>query len=118
MCFPCLFPKGKGDPLGGARAKDVTFADHLRHLIKFADRPEEIVPFYRFASHRTFRYWALDVKMKRQARDQCRVFLRQNQEFVGTLLEEITPEHIQQLIGIATRYTGNLSGNDAVGMAH
>ena len=87
MCFPCLFPKGKGGQFVGARARDVTFADHIRHVIEFADCPEGRAPYYRFASHRTFMYWALDIKMRRQARDQCRAFLRQNQELVETPLE-------------------------------
>ena len=117
MYFPCLFSNEKGDPFVGGRARDVAFADHLRHLIKFAGRPEGGAAYYRFASHRTFRYWALDIKMRTQVRDQCRVFLRQNQELVETPLE-ITPELIQQIIGVTTRYTGNLSGTDAFWMGH
>ena len=40
MCLSGLFPKYKGDPFVGARAMDIPFADHLRHLITFDDRPQ------------------------------------------------------------------------------
>jgi hypothetical protein len=44
MCFPTLFPDGKGDPTNNAILLDTgsnltdTFANNLKHLIKFAER--------------------------------------------------------------------------------
>lgn len=46
--------------------------------------------------------------MRRQARNQCRVFLHQHQELVEPLVAVITLELIQQLAGMAIQYTGNV----------
>ncbi|CAN0521725.1 unnamed protein product, partial [Scytosiphon promiscuus] len=66
MCYPTLFPRGVADPFVGGRRRDVTLANGITHLMKFVDRPEGQAPFYRFASHRTFRYWALDIRLRNQ----------------------------------------------------
>ncbi|CAN0419694.1 unnamed protein product [Pylaiella littoralis] len=77
MCFPALFPEGVGDP-SGPRVREARDVDIITHLMKFVDRPEGEAHHYRFASHRTFRYWALDLRLRNGARGQCRVFLRNN----------------------------------------
>lgn len=39
VCFPCLFPDASGDPFVHCRARKVSFADGVKHLMRFADRP-------------------------------------------------------------------------------
>ncbi|CAN0413212.1 unnamed protein product [Laminaria digitata] len=80
MCFPVVFPLGVGDPFNDLRRRRVKFSEAIMHLMKFVDRPPPIdgvpqVPHYRFASHRTFRYWCLDTKMRRTAKEQLPVLL-------------------------------------------
>ena len=77
-CFPWLFPYGRADPFYNARPRDVSFADHIKHLMRYADVNNDGTFHYRFASDRLFRYWCLDMKMRQQARQQCRVYLQQN----------------------------------------
>lgn len=70
---------------------------------------------YRFASHRTFRYWRLDTKIRRQAREQCRVYTRQNPAQAEVSVDELVGQlcqNVQLIIGQMTRYTANISGTD------
>ncbi|CAN0290285.1 unnamed protein product, partial [Scytosiphon promiscuus] len=112
MCYPTLFPRGVADPFVGGRRRDVTLANCITHLMKFVDRPEGQAPFYRFASHRTFRYWALDIRLRNQAKSQCRTFLHHNSALAELDPSEVTEEVIGQLMRIATRYLANISGTD------
>ncbi|CAM9801882.1 unnamed protein product [Laminaria digitata] len=114
MCFPVLFPLGIGDPFNDARRRRVDFSDALTHLMKFVDRPPPVdgvpqAPHFRFASHRTFRYWSLNTKVRRTAQTQCRYFLIQNQEQVQ--------EELRQIMGRAVRYVSNVSGTDGYWLA-
>lgn len=54
-------------------------------------------PALAFSESQTFWYWDFEPDVRRQARDQCRVFLRQTQELVETSLDKISPGLIQQL---------------------
>ncbi|CAM9191521.1 unnamed protein product, partial [Pylaiella littoralis] len=115
MCFPTLFPDGHGDPFSGVRLRKVSVIDTLTHLMRFADMPAEgsgEAPRYRFASHRTFAYWCLNIRMRAQAKEQTRVFLSRNSEHVELPLGQVGAREIQQLVGSATRWTANVSGTD------
>lgn len=114
-CFPWLFPYGKADPFWGARQRDVSFADHVKHLMKFADVDGEGNFHYRFASDRLFRYWCLDMKMRRQAREQCRMYLRHNPQRAQMTVEELSEnirDNVRGIIGQMTRYSANVAGSD------
>ena len=122
MCFPVLFTLGVGDPFHVGRQRRVSLSDGITHLMKFADRPPPVdgipqAPHYGFASHRSFRYWCLDTKMRRQANEQCRFFLRQNEEQVQVSVDEITEEELQQVMGRAVRYVANVSVTDGCWLA-
>ena len=115
MCFPTLFPTGDGDPFVRDRVRHVSMINTLTHLMRFADMPAEgsnDAPHYRFASHRTFAYWALNIRMRSQAKEQTRVFLSRNSEQVEVPLGELGDREMQQLVGAATRWTANISGTD------
>ena len=83
MCFPTLFPDGKGDPTSNAILVDTgnnftdAFASKLKHLIKFSERVID-KGFYRFAAQRTFAYWAYNFLYRRQIFGQGSYFLKQN----------------------------------------
>ena len=47
-CFPWLFPYGRADPFYNARPRDVSFADHIRHLMRYADDHNDGTFHYRF----------------------------------------------------------------------
>jgi len=59
MAFPTLFPDGKGDPTNIAVVSDIStnstqsFAERLKHLIKFAEYIDGKW-IYRFVSHPRF----------------------------------------------------------------
>ncbi|CAM9847427.1 unnamed protein product [Pylaiella littoralis] len=119
MCFPKLFPNGARDPFLRARTREVGTVDALTHLMKYADMLGEGVheaPRYRFASHRTFAYWYLNIRMRGQGKDQTRVFVNRNAEAVQRPVEEVTEAHIRELLGSATRYTAHISGTDGYWM--
>ena len=70
---------------------------------------------YRFASDRLFRYWCLDMKMRQQVRQQCRVYLQQNPTTAGMTVEDVmesTRETVRSIIGQMTRYNASVSGSD------
>ncbi|CAN0176305.1 unnamed protein product [Ectocarpus sp. 4 AP-2014] len=77
ICFPTLFPDAVGDP-SRPSVRTMNETDIVRHLMKFVDRPEEGTSHCRFASFRTFRCWALDMRRRKTAQTQCRVFLANN----------------------------------------
>ena len=116
MCFPTLFPDGTADPFGEPGRRSVSLVQAIQHLMKFVDRPEGAPPHYRFASHRTFRYWALDVRLREQARTQCRVFLRNHEDLVDLDPSDIDDGTIAQLVRIAHRYVANVQGTDGYWM--
>lgn len=111
MAFPTLFPEGTCDP-SGPHLRDVRDVDTISHLMKFVDRPAGAAPSYRFARHRTFRYWALDLRLRKTARGQCRVFLQNNPALTTLDPTEVNDDVINQLMGIATRYVANVPGTD------
>ena len=60
MAFPTLFPDGKGDPTNPSLNRDVQFDERIKHLLKYAEK-ENGTWLYRFASHPSFAYWALNM---------------------------------------------------------
>ena len=122
MRLVVLFLLGVGDPFHVGRPRRVPLSNGITYLMTFADRPPPVdgvpqAPNYQFAIHRTFRYWCLDAKMRRQANEQCRLFLRQNQEQVQVPVEDITEEELRQMMVRAVRYIANVSGTDGYGLA-
>ena len=83
MAFPTLFPDGKGDPTNNAIVSDISnnstqsFADKLKHLIKFAKFIDGKW-IYRFASHPRFAYWAYNMLYRKRILGQSNFFLKQN----------------------------------------
>lgn len=60
LAFPTLFPDSKGDPTNPSLLKNVTLKEKVKHLIKFAEKKDNIW-HYRFAYHPRFSYWALNM---------------------------------------------------------
>ena len=53
LCFPALFPCGRGDPTHVARRQKVTNAEGFKHLLRYYD-VDESGGRYRFATHPRF----------------------------------------------------------------
>ena len=114
-CFPWLFTDGRADLFFGAQPRDISFADHAKHLMCYADVNDDDTFDYRFASDRLFRYWCSEMKMRLQARQQCSIYLRQNPETAQMTLEEVLEsvrQNVRSIIGRMTRYSANVSGSD------
>ena len=50
LCFPALFPYGRGDPTCKARRREVSLSEAFKHLIKYADLDTSGLIRWRFAS--------------------------------------------------------------------
>ena len=77
MAFPTLFPDGRGDPTNPCLFRDVSLAEQIKHLLKFAEKKDGKW-FYRFASHPRFAYWALNMIQRKRVLQQTAIFLKQN----------------------------------------
>eukprot|EP00752_Nemacystus_decipiens_P018636 g16710.t1 len=51
-------------------------------------------------------------RLRRQARTQCRMFLRQNHSLASLDPSKVTADVIEQLMRVATRYLASISGTD------
>ena len=96
--------------------------DGITNLMKVSDLTPPVdgfpqAPHYRFASHRTFSCSYLDTNMRRQAKYQCRFFLRENETQVLVPVDNITEENVRQIMGRAVRYAASVSGTDGCWLA-
>ena len=122
MAFPTLFPDGKGDPTNNAVVSDISnnstqsFADKLKHLIKFAQYIDGKW-IYRFASHPRFAYWAYNILYRKRILGQSNFFLKQNPTEANLTIEDlrqmITSHSYESLISKLMRYAKNVCGTNA-----
>ena len=73
MAFPTLFPDGRGDPTNPSLYQDVPIGERIKHLLKYAEK-KDAAWFYRFATHRRFAYWALNMIERKQILQQTGIF--------------------------------------------
>jgi len=78
--FPTLFRYGKAD-LRFHRFKNITASNYFKHLMNYHD--------YRFAKHRTFRYFALNFIMRWSALTNGNVFVKMNEGLDNYSVEDI-----------------------------
>ena len=76
MSFPTLFSHGNRDPCNPGRPRSVPLTDAFKHLEKYGEITVDNVPYWRFASHPCFPYWALNMKQRHQLFSQARVYLQ------------------------------------------
>ena len=122
MCFPTLFPDGKGDPTNNAILSDTgtnftdAFASKLKHLIKFSERINDKW-FYRFAAHPRFAYWAYKILYRRRIIGQGSYFLKQNPSeanlTLDNLKEMLLSNSYNSLMSKLMHYGKNVSGTNA-----
>ena len=122
MCFPTLFPDGKGDPTNNAILLDTgnnltdTFANKLKHLIKFAERINGRW-VYRFAAHPRFAYWAYNILYRRRILGQGSYFLKQNPSEANLTLDDLKEmllsNSYNSLMSKLMHYGKNVSGTNA-----
>lgn len=122
MAFPTLFPDGKGDPTNKAVHSEISdsatqsFADKLKHLIKFAEKRDEKW-IYRFASHPRFAHWAYNIPYRRRILAQGIFFLKQNPSDANLPFDELKDMLIsnsyESLMSKLMHYAKNKSGTNA-----
>ena len=122
MAFPTLFPDGKGDPTNKAVHSEISdsatqsFADKLKHLIKFAEKRDEKW-IYRFASNPRFAYWAYNIPYRRRILAQGNFFLKQNPSDANLPFDELKDMLIstsyESLMSKLIHYAKNISGTNA-----
>lgn len=122
LAFPTLFPDGKGDPTNSAVVSDISnnetqsFAEKLKHLIKFAEQKDGQW-VYRFASHPRFAYWAYNILYRKRILGQSNFFLKQNPSeanlSIHDLKQMILSNSYESLISKLMHYVKNISGTNA-----
>ena len=78
LCFPALFPYGRGDPTCKARRREVSLSEAFKHLIRYADLDTSGVIRWRFASDPRFPYWCLNIKQRHQLLGQAKMYIQQH----------------------------------------
>ena len=122
MAFPTLFPDGEGDPTNIAVVSDISnnstqsFAERLKHLIKFAEYIDGKW-IYRFASHPRFAYWAYNMLYRKRILGQSSFFLKQNPTEANLTIDELKQmmmsDSYESLISKLMHYAKNVSGTNA-----
>ena len=92
MCFPTLFPDGKGDPTAQNRKFELTWNQYLRHLIWYAEKNESWSFDWKFQKHSSFMFWAFNRKIRTKLRDSSWVYSQLHPE-----MSNLTPRQIQHI---------------------
>ena len=122
LAFPTLFPDTKGDPTSDEVVRQISekatesFAQKLKHLIKFGERKDGKWIF-RFASHPRFGYWAYNMLYRKILLAQGNFYIKQNLgeniPTVDELKEMLESNNYSQLINKIQYYAKNISGTNS-----
>jgi len=122
MAFPTLFPDAKGDPTNNAiltaigTSESESFAEKVKHLIKFAENIDGQW-FFRFAAHPRFPFWAYNMLYRRRLLSQGNFYLKQNPGDAFLTLEKLQEMASQScyknLMYKLSRYVKNISGTNS-----
>ena len=116
MAFPTLFPDGKGDPTNSSLMQEVSLADRVKRLIKFAENKNGKW-LYRFASHPRFAYLAFNMIQRKRILQQTGVFLKQTPGEAHLTNEELqemaASNNTNAFISKISRYVSNITGSNA-----
>ena len=99
MAFPTLFPDAKEDPTNESLLRDVSFAERIKHLIRYGEFIDSKW-VYRFANHPRFSYWALNMIQRKIILQQSGIFLQQNPGEAHLTIDEL-----REMAHIAITYT-------------
>ena len=88
MCYPWLFPDGKGDPTTPCPLEKLTFLERVQHLMKLTDLIDE-KPVWRFASDETYPFWCLDRHNRFTVNNQASFFIKQNVSEANLTVNEL-----------------------------
>ncbi len=116
MAFPTLFPDGNGDPTNPSLVRDVSLAERVKHLLKFAENKNGKW-LYRFASHPRFGYWAFNMIQRKRILQQTGIFLKQNPGEAHLSTEELkemaASNDSNVFLSKISRYVSNITGSNA-----
>ena len=113
MAFPCLFPDSKGDPNNPSLCRDITLANKIQHLIKFAEFINE-KRVYRFALHPRFSCWVLNMIQCKRRMQQSAISLKQNPEEAHLTIDELqNMANSNAFMSKLSRYASNITENSS-----
>ena len=116
LCFPALFPYGRGDPMCKARRREVSLSEAFKHLIKYADLDTSGLIRWRFASDPRFPYWCLNIKQRHQLLGQAKIYIQQHPHDAHLTVEQLRAMvgtlSTDQLMKRVHRYAAKVSGTD------
>ncbi|XP_066914869.1 uncharacterized protein [Clytia hemisphaerica] len=123
LAFPTLFPDTKGDPTNPAIIREIakseteSFAEKLKHLIKFAEIDDKGKWFYRFASHPRFSFWGFNMLYRKRLISQGNFFIKQNPGEANLSIEDLQDlvrdnDHYVVMKKLQ-RYSKNVTGTNA-----
>ena len=123
LAFPTLFPDTKGDPTNPAIIREIakseteSFAEKLKHLIKFAEIDDKGKWFYRFASHPRFSFWGFNMLYRKRLISQGNFFIKQNPGEANLSIEElqdlVRDNDYYVVMKKLQRYSKNVTGTNA-----
>lgn len=109
LCFPCLFPRGLGDPTDRIRMQKVEERDAMSWLLRFRDR--------RFARHSRFVFFMYNRLLRHQAMGQARFFVKTHPGEAHLTRAELKAKLQSNTAGVLlsrmSRYVANIKGSEA-----
>ena len=85
LCFPALFPYGRGDPTCKARRREVSLSEAFKHLNKYADLDPSGLIRWRFASDPV----SLNIKQHHQLLGQAKIYIQQHPRDTHLTVEQL-----------------------------
>ena len=113
LCFPHLFPGGRGDPWDPNRKQEVSIKEAAQHLLHFRHKdPRSEEYFYPFAEDQLFPCWIGNLIHRHEVIKQVAVCMNKNdsyQNLTRAQLEEMaTKWEFKKLMKAVSAYVGNV----------
>ncbi|CAN0181071.1 unnamed protein product, partial [Laminaria digitata] len=118
LCFPALFPYGKGDPTDVARRNKVTNAEAFKHLMRYYDGPGR-GEYLRFATHPRFGHWAQNMLERHRLLCQANVYIKHHEGDAALTVGDVKGmlrnggAEASALVQRMLRYAANITGSNA-----
>lgn len=79
MCFPMLFPYGRGNPTNPRRRHAVTPTEGFKYLQRCCSHDPQARQPFRFASHPRFPHWCQTMLERHQMFGQAPIYLKRSE---------------------------------------
>lgn len=107
MSYPCLYPYGAAD-FNTPRTISLTLAEYVNHLLLYKDG--------RFATHGTWRYFALNMVLRWRATKNAKVYIRHKDQDAVSTIDELKAKVAAgdtELLGNMMYYSSTIAGTPA-----